>query len=207
MLGEAFLLGLTTGTYCAISCGPVALPFLFAEQPGSIRANARLVAWLLAGRLIAYLAVGFLLGALGSYSLRYIDPPVEHVLIALAYTAVGLVMLASGIRQNFPRLRICGLIGRLERPGRNAVLYGLFAGLAPCPPFFAAATRVFGVQGGLGGALYFLVFFLGTSLFFLPLLGVHWIARRLTALRMVARLTLLLLGAFFLFFLGLPGLL
>jgi nitric oxide reductase large subunit len=50
---------------------------------------------------------------------------------------------------------------------------------------------------------YFAMFFLGTSVYFLPLLGVHLFKDRLETVRMVARLALVLLGAYFLLFQGL----
>jgi hypothetical protein len=54
MIQEGLLLGLSTGSFCAISCAPVAIPFIFSEKIDGWRQNARLVGLMLLGRLAAY---------------------------------------------------------------------------------------------------------------------------------------------------------
>jgi hypothetical protein len=61
MIQEGLLLGLSTGSFCAISCAPVAIPFIFSEKIDGWRQNARLVGLMLLGRLAAS---NILIGAL-----------------------------------------------------------------------------------------------------------------------------------------------
>jgi sulfite exporter TauE/SafE len=203
MIHEGLLLGLSTGSFCAVSCAPVAIPFIFSERIESWKRNAGLVGMMLLGRLAGYIAVGFLIGALGGYAVQYLDPGIQRRLLAVSNTLIGALMIASGLMHNAPGLSFCRKFKAVYRPAWGSLLYGLFTGLSICPPFFMAASRVFGAGDGLSGMAYFAMFFLGTSVYFLPLLGVHLFKDRLETVRMVARLALVLLGAYFLLFQGL----
>ncbi len=202
MIQEGWLLGLSTGSFCAISCAPVAIPFLFSEKIKGWRQNAGLVGWMLLGRLAAYIGVGFMIGALGGYAVRYLDPDLQRRLLAVSNTLIGALMIASGLMHNFPGLKFCRRFKSVYRPGWGSFLYGLFTGLNICPPFFLAASRVFGKGDGWTGMAYFAMFFLGTSVYFLPLLGVHLVRDRMETVRLVARLVLILIGGYFFLFQG-----
>jgi len=52
MIQEGLLLGLSTGSFCAISCAPVAVPFIFSEEIKSWRHNVGLVGLMLLGKLV-----------------------------------------------------------------------------------------------------------------------------------------------------------
>jgi sulfite exporter TauE/SafE len=201
VIGEAFLLGLSSGTYCIMFCAPVAVPFFFSEDMDG-KKNLINALLFLAGRLAGYILFGALLGFIGAYAAGYLDPVLQRGFAALGNTIIGLIMLAAGIFYNFPNLKLCKVIGKIYKPERSALLYGLLTGLSLCPPFFAAASRTFGAGGSLEGALYFFFFFLGTTIFFLPLTGVHFISKRVDNLKMIARLVLILMGGYFVFFQG-----
>ncbi len=203
MIQEGLLLGLSTGSFCAISCAPVAVPFIFSEEIDGWKQNAGLVGLMLLGRLVAYIGVGFLVGAMGGYALRYLDPEIQRRLLAVSNAFIGALMIAAGLMHNFPGLKFCRKFKSVYRPGWGSLFYGFFTGLNICPPFFMAASRVFGRGDGGSGMLYFAMFFLGTSVYFLPLLGVHLFKNRLQTVRLIARLVLILLGAYYLLFQGL----
>lgn len=202
---EALLLGLSTGTYCVLTCAPLTLPFLFAEKnrPG---ANARLVGLFLLGRLAGYLLAGLILGMTGYLLLKYLDPELERVLALVAYGLAGALLLAQGLSYTGRFQRLCGVL-RIKALGRNAAILGLVSGLSICPPFLVAAGRVLASAGSgslpgvAGGAAYFLFFFLGTTVFFLPLFGVPLFKRWQDKLAGIARVSMLLMGAYFLGFL------
>jgi len=61
---------------------------------------------------------------------------------------------------------------------------------------------VFGKGNGVSGMIFFAMFFIGTSVYFLPLLGVHLFKGRLQTVHLVARLTLILLGVYYFLFQG-----
>lgn len=196
MLLEALTLGLSTGTYCAVSCAPVALP-LFVSDEASGGENAARVGLFMGGRLAAYVLIGFLLGAVGAYAAGYLAPALRSVLTRSAAALGGAVLIAAGIARGTGGHRACVLLRRAAKPGRAAFAAGIATGLSPCAPFFAAASRAAGT-GGAAGAAYFGAFFIGTSLWFLPLFGVHAVSGRAPELRRVARLGMIALGVYFL---------
>lgn len=213
MLWEAFVLGLSSGTYCATACAPVALPFLSsrpdAEKP-YVR-NALLVALFLCGRLAGYIAVGAALGAAGAYAVSYVDPAFTRVLSRIAFAAAGALMIGAGLAESLLKARACGFMRRIWRPRMGAFAFGLLTGASICPPFFAAAARVFaapsagGFGAALGGAGYFLFFFLGTSVWLVPLLGLPALIGKSPVPRFIARSAMVMIGAYFLLVVGLLG--
>ena len=74
MFLEAILLGLSTGTYCAMYCGPALIPFLCGTEKISYRRNALLTGTFLISRLFVYFALGFFLTRLGILSAEFFDP-------------------------------------------------------------------------------------------------------------------------------------
>ncbi len=203
MILEALFLGLSTGTYCVMYCAPVALPFFVSEEMNRQK-NAVYVLLFMGGRLAGYILTGAILGLAGAYALKYIDPELQRTLTASGFFVVGILMLLSGLIHNFPGLKICSTLRKISRPGRNAIFLGFFTALNLCPPFFAAASRVFGANNGvLQGMEYFLFFYTGTSIFLLPLFGVHLFQKKIEAVRTVSRMILLLLGGYFTLILGL----
>jgi sulfite exporter TauE/SafE len=199
MLIEGFALGLSSGSYCIVACAPVALPFLAAEGAGA-KKSLILIGVFAVGRLVAYIAVGAILGALGVYAAGYLPPSFVGASYRIAGLISGLVLLVGGVAGiSSGGHRLCVAARRAFEPRAGAFLAGISTGLAVCPPFVAAAAMVFGSGGGtLGGVAYFLLFFLGTSVWLLPLLGGPLLTSRFPASRWVIRAAMILLGLWFL---------
>lgn len=193
---EGFFLGLSTGTFCMMTCIPIALPFLFSAKQDA-KSNATFVIMYFLGRLSGYVLTGALLGAAGAFALSYLDPQYIHFTEGILYTAVGLLMIISGVMYEFPQWKFCKTGRKIYQPEKSGLIVGFLSGIHLCPPFFVAASRVFGNTGALSGALYFLAFYLGTSVFLLPLFGAHLINKNLETVRTVSRMTLIVLGIYF----------
>jgi len=202
MFAEALLLGLSTGTYCAVFCAPVLLPFLFS-QTGGLKKNTLYIVLFMLGRLVGYIAVGALLGLTGTLAMDKMPARSHAVIAGYVYTAIGLLMLLTGIFYFAKGPRFCQAAGRRLTPRLNAALLGILTGVNFCPPFFAAAARVFGSGRILTGALYFFFFYLGTSVFLLPLFGIPLVGKYLDEIRIVARISTVLFGVYFFVFAGL----
>lgn len=207
MIIDAFLLGIATGTSCLTTCAPVVLPYLLSEKMEGVKGTSQSVLLFLLGRLIGYVSVGFLLGALGAYASSYLNPVLARTLTRIMFSLVGILMLFLGIMHTFPKGKTCGVVKNIHRTKRSAFTIGILMGLSLCPPFFTAAVQVFGKQSSLGGALYFFIFYLGTSLYFLPLFGIGFFQNKMEKIRMVARTSLILFGMYYLGFIGILGVL
>lgn len=205
MAGEAFLLGISTGTYCALYCAPVILPFLFSEEAQDGRKNGLHIALFMLGRLVGYLVIGFALGLSGSLALQAVPPEVQKKLVATVYFFLGASMILAFFIQSRPHSPICRAIRQRYGSRQSALVFGFLTGVNFCPPFLAAASRVLGGGNAFTGTVYFLFFYIGTSVFLLPLLGIPLLKKHIAAIRTVARITLALLGAYFAIFLGVLG--
>ena len=199
-VAEALALGFGSGPVCVASCGPVLLPWLGAE-PRKLGPTGRLLAVFLGGRLAGYL--GFAVVAWGAGLTLPLDLRSRSLVFGLAN--LGLAMLL-GISACFPR-RAC--ISPAQRPNRlyqigvaqrfrppAALTLGFLTGINLCPPFVAAGVRAAATHSLAGALAFFALFFAGTSVWFLPALGVSWL-RQFTAVPTVARMTMAALAIYY----------
>lgn len=164
MLWTALLLGLAGSLHCAGMCGPLALAL-----PAGGGGRARFLAGRLAyngGRLVTYGALGAVLGLAGrSLALAGVQRGVSVAAGLLLIAGVWLLPRAGGAGSAF---RIVGglkraLAGLLRRPGLPSLgLLGLLNGLLPCGLVYAAGAASLAAGGAGAGALYMVVFGLGT---------------------------------------------
>jgi len=199
-LPEALLLGLASGPACMASCGPVLAPTL-AAQGRDFRGTAGALGVFLSGRLAGYLAFSVLAWALGLIAAP--DPRSRALVFGLVDLGLAAVLaLYALVSRRCPAAcaagasesRLVSIEARVE-PWTPAIL-GLLTGLNICPPFLAAGARAAEAQSLPNAAAFFFVFFLGTAVWTLPMLGVGWL-RRLAAAAVVARITLLILAAWY----------
>ena len=197
MILEAILLGASTGTYCSMYCGPVLIPFLCGTENPGYKRNAGLTGAVFAG-------LGYLVN-------DYIDQVFARKLSLFAYIFSGLILLCNSLGVRFPWG--CSHNGckvqKLHRIGNDwvtAVIAGLAVGLHICPPLWTAMTRsIFGGHG-LPGLFYFVFFYIGTLPFFIPLLGIPFITKRVGIIRKISRIAQFFISIYFIYFLGLQPL-
>ncbi len=201
---EAFILGLASGVVCIGYCAPVLVPYLLGQQAG-VAVNTGIVARFLAGRLAGYLIFSVAAWVFQVSVLRSIA--VRDALVGSSYTILSILLIFYGFFRK--SVSACAAqnngsplahIDRLWPPLAPAAL-GLMTGLTICPPFllaFAAAARKESLAGSVA---FFLLFFCGTSVYFLPfpLIGA---LRRFTVMSTVGRLAAGVIGLYY-FYAGL----
>jgi len=206
---EAAALGLFSGPACLASCGPVLAPTLLA-QPRGWRSNTRWLGAFLGARLVGYLLFAAVAASLG----MLIHMPIH--LRAMFYGSVQIAMALAltwhAWRMGGESLHLCAApmagedkaslvqIGAAPQPNtflRRAALLGLLTGLSLCPPFLAAGARAVEL-GSIPLALaFFLIFFVGATVWFLPFAGLAAL-RRSVELIAVARMSIALIAAYYL---------
>jgi sulfite exporter TauE/SafE len=193
-VAEALALGLGSGPVCVASCGPVLLPWLGAE-PRELRATGRLLALFLGGRLAGYLAFAVVAWAAG----LAIPPDARTRTLVFGLANFGLAALlgisaclpprrcAMAPEERQARLYQIGPADRFRPPA--AVTLGFFTGLNLCPPFVAAGVRAAATHSLFGALAFFVFFFAGTAVWFLPSLAVSplW---RFSVVPAAARMTM-----------------
>jgi len=195
---HGFLLGLANGTSCLALCAPVLIPFLLSEGD-NVGQNLATLLKFLGGRLLGYLLFGLAAWAVGGLLLE--AGGTQALLIGGTYIGLSVLLLVAVFRKKRPAGGACAVSeaqARLRRwPALIPVGMGLMAGLKVCPPLLLAFTDAAN-SGTLGGSLLlFATFFLGTSLYFLPLplLGAF---TRMPDLRIVGRFAAVIVALYYL---------
>jgi len=199
-LAEALALGFGSGPICVASCGPILLPWLGAE-PRKLGPTGRLLAVFLGGRLAGYLGFAVLAWAAGLT--LPLDLRSRSLVFGLANLGLALLLGFSACfprrgrtpsQERSTRLYQIGAANRFRPPA--ALTLGLLTGLNLCPPFVAAGVRAATTHSLPGALAFFALFFAGTSVWFLPALGVSWL-RRFSAVPTLARMTMAVLAIYY----------
>lgn len=158
-LFSAFLLGLSTGIFCLSYCAPIYLPQVIAQKDKHqgwgvfLQFNA--------GRLLAYVIFGAVFGWLGAnVHAQYLKTYAQWVIILLA-----LLLILYGLGLSLPKVRWCAWVKNIHFPA----LSGFLLGINICPPFLLALTKNFQIGGILNGTIFFIMFFIGTIVYLIPL--------------------------------------
>ncbi len=166
ILSEGLTLGLATGSFCLVSCLPLLVPLALAEGQKGHWAHYRLVGEFLLGRLIAYIVFGSLMGFLGQRFLK----DIPSWIVPGAMILSGVLLLGSVLSGHFRDFGLCRFLSPRLFARPAPFLLGFVVGINICPPFAAGMVRVFQLGSPISGGLFFLTFFLGTSLYLLPIM-------------------------------------
>jgi hypothetical protein len=171
-LSEGLLLGLATGPLCLVSCGPVYAPFLMQKNRST-------------GQLI-----GIAAGALGAQIASLTRP----WFTAAAYTTFSVILVVSAMRTKRCDEGCSPM--KWTRFAETPFILGMATGISLCPSFLLALTKAVAHGGMLAGALLFGAFFLGTTLYFVPIVIFGMIGKTYR-LRMIGRIASCIVAAWF----------
>jgi sulfite exporter TauE/SafE len=191
---EALLLGLSLGPFCLAYCSPVLFPFLASSDKFKISGAIIELLLFLSGRLIGYIIIGFLIGLIGIRFEQFSNGGIFGIISIL----LGLALIYFGIHKNFPESKLCKILHYNNSLKFYSVLFGFLTGINLCPPFFAAIIGAGNTGSILGSILYFLAFFFGTSIYF-PLILLYGFLSKITLLKTIASISLIISGIWFFF--------
>lgn len=196
---RGFLLGLANSSACLAGCAPVLLPMLLGEGEPVLKNSLRLVQFL-SGRLLGYLLFVCAVWAAGGSIRPVLQHPAAlgalHLLLALLLLLYGFAPRPAPCLAESARSSLSRLASRF--PALVPPFLGFLTGLSVCPPFMAAMVDASRLPGLLPTLTFFLAFFFGTSLAFLPL-PLAGLLRRHQTLRTVGRLASGLMGGYYLY--------
>lgn len=174
-----FVLGLGTSLHCVSMCGPLVLTYAVkGEEDGPwYRKITPNVAYQ-GAKVVSYMLVGLLLGAVGSFfDLDAVRPYVMYLagafMIVLGLGMTGWVPWAARLTPRPPKW-LMGLLMKLRRKAASdadsgesslatPVLFGLMTGLLPCGPLMAAQVSAAASGSAVTGALGMAAFAVGTA--------------------------------------------
>lgn len=159
---EGFLLGLSTGSICLLTCSPIYLPYLISEDR-SLKKSFGKVMEISAGRFLAYLAFGAMAGWLGSY----VPQQQRTLFTGISYILLSVFLVVNALRTHRSEKK-CKIPGWMKF-SQSAFMLGIFTGVNFCPSFLIALTKSIDLGGAVSGVLLFMGFFVGTTLFLLPM--------------------------------------
>ena len=168
---EGLLLGLSTGTSCLVLCGPIVVPYLLGEGI-SIKKSLIDILLFLGSRFFAYMILGLVAALVGQ---AFLNAEIyQHMITGSAYMILSVLLVVY----SFIKIRhICAikpfseaLIHRADkRTIAIPIVGGLVTGLSLCPALLLAFTGAASQDTLLRSMGYFIFFYLGTSVYFLPL--------------------------------------
>ncbi len=122
--------------------------------------------------------------------------PHLNLIVNLSMLFLSLVMIINAL--GIMGAKRFGLCARLKSAGAAApFLLGFLMGVNICPPFLISIGYIVDVGGVLNGILYFVLFFIGTSVYFIPLLFLGQLGR-FDRLKFSARISAIAVGIIFL---------
>lgn len=196
---EGLLLGLSSGAYCIGTCLVFFIPYIISQNE-PLNKNIKTVLFFMSGRLVSYVGFAALIGLLGENFSGLIPPKLSHI----SLITVSLLMLFYAVIQNFKGLKFCRIILPHFDTKRMPFILGVFLGLNPCIPFLAGAVRIWTLHDLFLGIVLFLAFFIGASVYILPLFFAYYL-NRIERVRTIGLILTLLCGIWFLF-VGITGL-
>jgi sulfite exporter TauE/SafE len=188
---EGFMLGITTGHICLVTCGPVYSTFLMQKNHTPFRYFTATLEISL-GRFITYLMIGAIAGLLG----QQISESNREYFTIIAYVLFSVYLLISVFRT-----KKCD--GGCTLPKWNKftewpILLGMITGINVCPSFLLAFSRSFVLSGPVSGMMFFAAFFVGTSIFLIPLSFIGMLGKK-RLFRSIARIAAVLVSIWFIF--------
>jgi len=195
---EGFVLGLSTGAVCIAYCGPVLVPYLMGEGRSVVK-SAGVVALFLSGRLAAYLLMGTLAGLLGKAFLQ--TAGFKSILMGITNMALAVMLLLYGFYR-FKEVCLGKSQPMIEKivgarlPYLVPLAGGAITGINICPPFLLAFTQAATMNQMAGSILYFMMFFLGTSIYFVPFPFIGFFKRQ-QVMRIIGKFAAILAGLYY----------
>ncbi len=191
---KGLMLGLSSGAVCAAYCGPILVPYLLSRG-GNILSNLLTILYFMGGRLAGYLLFAVLAWAAGMAAAASIRN--EKAVFGVIYIVLASLMIFYGFKKT--SVDCAGKRARFLSLTAFPAVLGFLTGLNLCPPFLLAFTEAARMGVLWRSMLFFAAFFVGTSVYILPL-AVLGLGRRVEALRYIGRLAAGVTGVFYLYF-------
>lgn len=163
---DSLILGLSSGSACLATCGMVMFPYLMAGSAGVKRIAIDLSLFLLT-RFVIY----FILATLAWYFGQAIfsNSVVRNIVPGILYIVFAIMLVLYSISKNRNPNCPAKIVKTVNNHRLVPILLGIVNSLGFCPALFIILTKG-ATQGTLVQSyIAFLAFFIGSSLWFLPL--------------------------------------
>jgi sulfite exporter TauE/SafE len=197
---QGLILGLANGTTCLAYCAPVLIPFFLGEGKRT-RQNLSLLGQFLGGRLAGYLLFAVLAWVVSRWIVantfyRGIIFGLTYILLSIFLGVYGLIKVPTPCVGSVKGIK--SALGHWQ--SFLPVTLGFLTGLNLCPPFLLAFANAAATRSLLSSLVFFGAFFLGTSLYLIPLSLLGGISR-FHSLQTVGKLASVIMAVYY-FYVG-----
>lgn len=163
---DSLILGLSSGSACLATCGMVMFPYLMAGSAGVKRIVFDLSLFLLT-RFIVYFILATLIWYFGQAI--FFKSVLRNIIPGLLYIIFAIMLVWYSISKNRKPDCPARVVSTVQNKRLVPLMLGLVNSLGFCPALFIILTK-----GATQGTLFqsylaFLAFFIGSSVWFLPL--------------------------------------
>jgi len=163
---DSFILGLSSGSACLVTCGMVMFPYLMAGSAG-IKRIALDLALFLFTRFFIYFILATLVWYFGQA--LFSDIVVRNIVPGILYIVFAVMLVWYSISKNRNQDCPAKIVTTVNNKKLIPILLGVVNSIGFCPALLIILTKG-ATQGTLiQSYLSFLAFFIGSSVWFLPL--------------------------------------
>lgn len=166
VMTDSFILGLSSGSACLVTCGMVMFPYLMAGSASPKKIIADLSVFMLT-RLVIY----FLLATIAWFfgQAVFTNPVMKNVVPGLLYVVFAVMLVWYSIGRNRKNECPAKIVTTVNNKKLIPVFLGVVNSFGFCPALFIILTKSATQNTLIQSYLAFLAFFIGSSLWFLPL--------------------------------------
>jgi len=163
---DSFILGISTGSACLITCGMVMFPYLMSGSAGVRRITADLSIFLLS-RLVVYSILAALSWYFGKALL--VNQVVKSIVPGILYTGFAGMLIWYAVDRNRQKECPAKFVTTINNRRLIPIFLGVVNSLGFCPALFLILTKGASEVSLAKSFAAFLAFFVGSSIWFLPL--------------------------------------
>jgi Cytochrome C biogenesis protein transmembrane region len=174
-MADSFVLGLSSGTACLVTCGMIMFPYLMAGSAG-----IKQIAFDLAVFLLTRLIVYFVLATIAWYfgQAFFTTVILRNYLPGVLYIIFAALLIWYSIDKNHKRDCPAAIVKTVDNRKLVPVLLGIVNSIGFCPALLIILTKGATQHTLAQSYIAFLAFFAGSSLWFVPLPFAGMVKRR-----------------------------
>ena len=163
---DSLILGLSSGSACVATCGLVMFPYLMSGSAGVRKISIDLSIFMLT-RFIAYFILATLSWYFGQALFR--NPLVRNIVPGILYIGLSIMLVYYSISKSRKPDCPAKIVTAISNKKLIPVLLGVVNSLGFCPALFIVLTKGATQDSLMQSYIAFIAFFIGSSVWFLPL--------------------------------------
>jgi hypothetical protein len=165
-MADSFILGLSGGSACLVTCGIVMFPYLMSGSAGVKKIAADISVFLLT-RALVY----FILATAAWYfgQALFSSAAMRNIVPGILYLVFAIMLIWYSISRNRKKECPAAIVTSIDNKRLIPVFLGIVNSLGFCPALLIIITKGSTQDTLTASWLSFLAFFAGSSLWFLPL--------------------------------------